>query len=367
MDKGKLGRVIEKLEEQALDRGYTRKFTVKGVSMKYLLLPGDRIAVKKIPQHKLKTGDIIVFRREDKLLAHRIKGSIMHRGESYYRTAGDYNFKSDLFLVAREAVLGRVEWIERKEKKVILEGFPGRIRSGMIRFCSMILLRADYLLKFAVRFPEIFYRIAGPEYCSSEKIMPDWDSYSKTADYEKSAKNAAVICGFAEKYDIGRKGVIADIGFGYGLSEEAFSLSKRGLEVTSVEIESFGSGEKFPAILISGILSLISDENTRKEFLEKLIDTVRPGGYVLFSGIEMQKVSFPAVMIWVKRKFWSLIARNSRRRPAYGDTLINGDFVFHRFSSAQLAAELSSSALEILEKTNEKHQYNIIARVKCAA
>lgn len=79
-------------------------------SMEPMIMPGDVILVKKIKDmagiDKLKTGDIIQFKRDDILICHRIIEIHDEKGTKSFKTKGDNNSSSDGKIVKVEDVKG---------------------------------------------------------------------------------------------------------------------------------------------------------------------------------------------------------------------------------------------------------------------
>ena len=86
-----------------------------GYSMIPLLLPSDRIIVAK--SKKYKHNDIVVFRKNGRLIAHRL--IYIHPEKGYLVTKGDHNSKSDGRLTYND-ILGKVEAFRRNGEKMVI-------------------------------------------------------------------------------------------------------------------------------------------------------------------------------------------------------------------------------------------------------
>lgn len=98
---------IINLSIEILNQGKTTEIIANGISMFPLLRPGDILKIQ--PKVPIKTGDIIVFKGETTLIAHRIK---LISGDKIY-CKGDSLFSMDTPITFQE-VLGKV--IARKRK-----------------------------------------------------------------------------------------------------------------------------------------------------------------------------------------------------------------------------------------------------------
>lgn len=91
------------------------KNSSQSFSMVPLIHPSDKIVVKKTAFFK--TNDIVVFKKNDRLIAHRL--IYIDPQKKYFIAKGDNNLKSDGKL-RKNQVLGKVEIIERGKRKINL-------------------------------------------------------------------------------------------------------------------------------------------------------------------------------------------------------------------------------------------------------
>jgi signal peptidase I len=131
----------ELVAEVARSAGQVR-LIVSGASMLPALWPGDLVTVRRCEAAELQPGSIAVYRREEKLIAHRIvritAGELIARGDSRPRCDRP---------VAVSAVIGVVDGIVRNGRRVSAEPSPGRtVVSWMLRrseLCTRLLLRVS--------------------------------------------------------------------------------------------------------------------------------------------------------------------------------------------------------------------------------
>ena len=79
--------------------------------MKPKIAKGDVIIMEKLSKEeykKLKKGDIIVFKYQNRLIAHRIYSIISGDEKVYYITKGDYNAQPDAVATESSNVSGIV-------------------------------------------------------------------------------------------------------------------------------------------------------------------------------------------------------------------------------------------------------------------
>lgn len=110
---------------------------VTGRSMLPLIRDGDRVLITH-SAGGVRRGDVILFRREGMLIAHRVLQSC--EAGSTFVTKGDNAFDLDPTLNARE-IVGRVRAIEREGRCMSLETTPWRIVGWLIATGTLAWMR----------------------------------------------------------------------------------------------------------------------------------------------------------------------------------------------------------------------------------
>jgi signal peptidase I len=99
------------------DTKYNSTVQVSGWSMYPFIEDGDSVVL--IHTHQvLKPGDTVAFRKDQRILVHRVLRCYQLRGETIYVTRGDNNRHIDP-RVHEQAIVGRVAAIVRKNNKRI--------------------------------------------------------------------------------------------------------------------------------------------------------------------------------------------------------------------------------------------------------
>jgi signal peptidase I len=112
------------------------RFRVSGTSMVPAIRPGDLISVERAGVEEISSGEIVVFARESRLVAHRVVGRTGIPGESYLVARGDRTRRNDA-LVSSAKLVGRVMRIERGGFRVRLASrlnMTQRVISHLLRF-----------------------------------------------------------------------------------------------------------------------------------------------------------------------------------------------------------------------------------------
>jgi hypothetical protein len=106
-------------------------------SMAFALLPGDLLTVRPLEGARAHAGDIVVFRQERKLVAHRLIFAFRLSSFALYLQKGDANRKPER--IRPEQIVGRVE-TARRDGQLILEGAASSRGKGR-RIAAKALLR----------------------------------------------------------------------------------------------------------------------------------------------------------------------------------------------------------------------------------
>ena len=115
-----------------------------GASMLPAVWPGDILSVRSHDVVEALPGDIVLFGREGRLVAHRVVERTLCQDRIQWVTRGDSVGGNDA-PVSSHHLLGRVTAIERGHHRIVPRlTFWGRIASWILRrseFCTRVLLR----------------------------------------------------------------------------------------------------------------------------------------------------------------------------------------------------------------------------------
>jgi len=100
-----------RISEDILNNGIDVRIETSGPSMLPFIRTGDKIIIR--PEKKMNIGDIIVFKRDDQMVCHRVVRVFGKDGIKYYQTRGDTHFSPDEPVTA-DQILGKVVRIERE-------------------------------------------------------------------------------------------------------------------------------------------------------------------------------------------------------------------------------------------------------------
>ena len=105
---------------------------VSGTSMAPAIRPGDLLSVESVAVDQVCPGEIVVFSRGGRLIAHRVVTQTEKAGESYLVTRGDRRWRNDVPVSSAE-VVGRVTGIERGGTPVQAPARPGILQQAICR------------------------------------------------------------------------------------------------------------------------------------------------------------------------------------------------------------------------------------------
>ena len=99
-------------------------------SMMPLLQPGDQVQVSKIVAEEVRFGDIVVFRRGDELIVHRVLKKWHTANGVHFSEKGDAGYAYGL--ISAGNVVGRVIRVKKGTKTLDLNSLPSRMASLIV-------------------------------------------------------------------------------------------------------------------------------------------------------------------------------------------------------------------------------------------
>jgi len=110
--------------------GKTIELTTTGSSMAPLIRSGSTVEIHFVPPSELRVGDVVLFRRERRLLLHRLVGQEARDGHLFFLEKGDHQPSSSW--IPGDACLGRVTSIETDGRRWLVDSASGRRLSRLI-------------------------------------------------------------------------------------------------------------------------------------------------------------------------------------------------------------------------------------------
>jgi signal peptidase len=123
--------MFQRLSTDLLQSGYGVRFCPGGFSMYPTIRDGEAVTVEPINAHKVRRGDILLYRTERRVIAHRVVGVVEGTNAKRVFTLRGDSLSSCDAPVNQEQVLGRVVSVERKGRRIKLGGRRARIRSAI--------------------------------------------------------------------------------------------------------------------------------------------------------------------------------------------------------------------------------------------
>ncbi len=143
------------------------RLRVTGASMLPSIWPGDVLCVRRFEPELAMPGEVILCRREGRLVAHRVMQRVVRQDGVHWVLRGDSVSGNDTPIVA-ENLLGTVVAIERGSRRLPLRRpFAGR-------FASWVLCRSDFVTRVALQIGRTIRRwrqhwglCTGPRLCTA--------------------------------------------------------------------------------------------------------------------------------------------------------------------------------------------------------
>jgi hypothetical protein len=153
----------------ALKRRGRISLRVHGTSMQPWVRPKDIALIRKISIENVRCGDVVLFRRENHLLVHRIVEKRGSLDAAQLFSKGDAHPKSD-GVVQEQELLGRVVRIYRNGRRIDLDA-PRQLALGL--FISQLSLHSRFwypLAKFAAKVTRPVRRVISALHASNAPV-----------------------------------------------------------------------------------------------------------------------------------------------------------------------------------------------------
>lgn len=103
---------VKGVSKELLNDGFNVRISTRGPSMFPLIKTGDKITIT--PGKCFRVGDILVFKRDEQMVCHRLVRVFEKGGIKYCQTCGDSFFNLDEPITSHQ-IMGRVTKIERDD------------------------------------------------------------------------------------------------------------------------------------------------------------------------------------------------------------------------------------------------------------
>lgn len=121
-------------EDSVKDHRDFAVYVTSGYSMWPYLKPREKVVARKTRAGDLKTGDLIVYKQDDKIICHRLAKKVLRKEGYLLYTRGDNLFPLSFSAVKEEALLGQVIAIVRHNKIITCAGQRQRITNKLFLF-----------------------------------------------------------------------------------------------------------------------------------------------------------------------------------------------------------------------------------------
>jgi len=132
----KASNLLLDLTTELLSQGATVRFRPSGRSMYPSIREGEIITVEPVEASDVKLGDIVLYRSERGLIAHRVI-EIASRDARVFRVRGDASLSCDQPVAAHQ-ILGRVVGVKRNGHSIQLAGRGAKLWHKARRLASAL-------------------------------------------------------------------------------------------------------------------------------------------------------------------------------------------------------------------------------------
>ena len=142
--------------ESLLDDNHTLSFRMQGFSMYPTLKAGDLGYVLKCRANDLTVGDLIVFKQNNKLIAHRLVEIVHQNNQQVFVAKGDKNSFKDAPFTENELV-GKITSIQRQNRSIKSESrYMKRQRFNAEHFSSILIPFYDFSIRLKNKLNQLF-------------------------------------------------------------------------------------------------------------------------------------------------------------------------------------------------------------------
>ncbi|MFA6216205.1 MAG: S26 family signal peptidase [Candidatus Omnitrophota bacterium] len=134
------------LFSEALQKNQGSWARVTGKSMVPVLKENDLVSISPCLLSQLHYGDIVVFKRQNSLISHRVIKKARRNGELLVMAKADTGFSLETFIGSKE-LLGKVTLVKKDKGVVCLDTWNARIFGLCLAFFLPCIARLRYLLK----------------------------------------------------------------------------------------------------------------------------------------------------------------------------------------------------------------------------
>ena len=153
-----LNKQLLDLAETLLDENHTLSFHMQGYSMYPTLREGDIGIVENVNLEDVKKGDIVVFKANNKLVAHRLIDIIFQNNTRLFIAKGDKNQHADHPFTSH-ALAGKITSFQRNKRSLKMDSPSMKIRRfAALHFPNVVIPFYNFSLRMKNRFNNLTSR-----------------------------------------------------------------------------------------------------------------------------------------------------------------------------------------------------------------
>lgn len=124
--------MFQTLSRELLENGYGVRFRPGGFSMHPTIRDGETVTVEPVCAESVRRGDILLYRNESRVIAHRVVGIRSAENSGLIFTLRGDSLAACDAPIGAEQILGRIVSVERAGREIKLGGRRSRIHSFLV-------------------------------------------------------------------------------------------------------------------------------------------------------------------------------------------------------------------------------------------
>lgn len=142
---------LSELLRESLNRYGCIWVRLVGKSMLPFLRSETAIFVRKADIKEISLGDIVLYKKDDIAIAHRVIKKVKQDGRIFLRAKSDISFSSEP-LISDEELIGKVVAFKRFNREIKIDNFMFRFFGLCAGFFFPVVAKAHFRLKSAVSY-----------------------------------------------------------------------------------------------------------------------------------------------------------------------------------------------------------------------
>lgn len=317
-------------------------FTVISNSMSPLIKKDDRIVCSKTECGKIKKYDLIAFNDKSPDLkipvVHRVVKILRSNDKFSFKTKGDNALLIDKETVEESRIIGKVDEIIKKNRRISLDKITHRYAGIFIFFA---LLFKNFIKLSFIKLINVLRTVFAKENkCGRDEDMSvlRQSVLTRIKDWHKLVETDVWLL----NPFVSENKKICDISFGGGYCEESFNFTRRGFKVDYKKAGEAGGEDRYDIIICSRVLNIVDTYGKRTEIYDFIKRCAKEKGIILLSYINEKNNFF----VRLKRSLYKFLYKKYDG-PDKDDIIYKNFFIQKELPARQIIKELKNNGFLI--------------------